>query len=396
MEFLYILGAIGLIGIIMDYISTHEDNKSLKKEIQSFREENISLQKEILLLNSDKNKADFKVNEYRDFVDDTLNHLMVESALLPSLVRWIDRLKKHEDEKLVKYLRTKKHPARKASEEVKLAKAKTREYKKEVELARTRVELYEALAPWLIDFTDYSLEDILFSLREEKESNVLYDDERDPVSKYLTKLEWQQLTVSERNQLALDRYNDPHRKRSLWRIGIAYERFIGYEFEKQGNKVEYYGATHGKQDLGIDLVCTNEKLIFIVQCKRLSRVKGIPVRENIIAQIYGAAQLYKMRNEVTRSVIPVIVTSYELSEEAKSFAQYLNVRVLSNYELSEYPMIKCNISNSTGEWIYHLPMDQQYDKVIIGDNEGEFYATTIAEAEEKGFRRAYRWKGNSE
>ena len=56
-------------------------------------------------------------------------------------------------------------------------------------------------------------------------------------------------------------------------------------------------------------------------------------------------------------------------------------------------MIKCNINQTTGEKIYHLPFDQQYDKCIITPETGEFYAMTVAEAEEAGFRRAMRWKG---
>lgn len=28
-------------------------------------------------------------------------------------------------------------------------------------------------------------------------------------------------------------------------------------------------------------------------------------------------------------------------------------------------------------------------------NKGDFYCETVQEAEEKGFRRAYRWQGNS-
>jgi hypothetical protein len=40
-----------------------------------------------------------------------------------------------------------------------------------------------------------------------------------------------------------------------------------------------------------------------------------------------------------------------------------------------------------------LPFDQQYDNTQI-INEGEFYAETINEAMSKGFRRAYKWKGN--
>ena len=59
--------------------------------------------------------------------------------------------------------------------------------------------------------------------------------------------------------------------------------------------------------------------------------------------------------------------------------------------LGKYPMIKCNIS-SNGNKIYHLPFDQQYDKTLIR-NVGECYVSTVKEAEEKGFRRAFRWKG---
>jgi hypothetical protein len=61
--------------------------------------------------------------------------------------------------------------------------------------------------------------------------------------------------------------------------------------------------------------------------------------------------------------------------------------------MKSYPIIKCNISNSK-EKIYHLPMDQQYDRVIIDPSKGEFYANTIVEAEKAGFRRAFRWQGN--
>ncbi|MFA6944293.1 MAG: hypothetical protein WC220_00200, partial [Pedobacter sp.] len=59
----------------------------------------------------------------------------------------------------------------------------------------------------------------------------------------------------------------------------------------------------------------------------------------------------------------------------------------------KYPVIKCNIA-SDGEKIYHLPFDQQYDKTLIKNN-GEFYAATVREAENKGFRRAFRWRGTN-
>lgn len=331
---------------------------------------------------------------YKKLYDDVLIELKAGSSLLPSLVRWHDNVKQFEDENIVNALVQKRRPAYKAAEETKKAKAQAREAKKELELARNRVQLYESLAPWLIDYTDISLEDMLLSLHEENIKDQYYEEDIDPTAKYISRSEWQQLSPSERNQLALDRYKDPKRKKSLWEVGIEYERFIGYTFEQKGYSVQYHGALNGKEDLGIDLICENDTHILIVQCKRLSRNKEIPVRENVIAQTFGTAQHYKMKKKSKKDVIPVIFTTYELSNEAINFAKYLGVQVMNDVQIKDYPMIKCNISNTNREKIYHLPMDQQYDKVIIGDVEGEFYAWTIKEAESKGFRRAYKWTGN--
>ena len=43
-----------------------------------------------------------------------------------------------------------------------------------------------------------------------------------------------------------------------------------------------------------------------------------------------------------------------------------------------------------GEKIYHLPFDQQYDKTKLEKKYGEFYCKTVKEAEDSGFRRAFR------
>lgn len=87
------------------------------------------------------------------------------------------------------------------------------------------------------------------------------------------------------------------------------------------------------------------------------------------------------------------MTSYQLSDEAKNFAEILNVKYKEQIEFDRYPCIKCNISKN-GERIYHLPFDQQYDSTVIEPNKGEQYAFTTVEAERAGFRRAFRWKGN--
>mgnify|MGYP002679159756 FL=1 len=80
-----------------------------------------------------------------------------------------------------------------------------------------------------------------------------------------------------------------------------------------------------------------------------------------------------------------------MSDAAKEFAKCLEIKVVENDKIKEYPMIKCNINEKNNGKIYHLPFDQQYDNVKI-DKEGEFFAMTVQEAEEAGFRRAKRWR----
>ena len=82
-----------------------------------------------------------------------------------------------------------------------------------------------------------------------------------------------------------------------------------------------------------------------------------------------------------------------MSDIARSFAKSLNIKIYENIPLRRFPMIKCNIGRNE-ERIYHLPFDQQYDVTKINTEKGDCYCDTVAEAEAKGFRRAYRWRGN--
>ena len=89
------------------------------------------------------------------------------------------------------------------------------------------------------------------------------------------------------------------------------------------------------------------------------------------------------------------MTTTELSPEASEVAEALAVRVDKIRLETDYPMIKCNISARNREKIYHLPFDQQYDRVVIGNHAGECYVMTVGEAEAKGFRRAWRYLGDN-
>ena len=398
---LYLAGVVALAAFILGRISRNSDIEAEKRQTESrskqYFETCNELRQSIARLQELRQlhqKCDSRFSVLQKFVDDTLVDWKQQGALLPILREWSERLQIEYDEMVERDMRSQRPPARKAVEQVKVARAEARKHKKEAERLRPQLALYESLAPWLAEYADLTVEDILAGIQEEKELKDFYKSGDDPVSLFVPRAEWANLSEADRNQLALDRYWQGSRRRSAWTAGIQYERYIGYRHEANGYSVEYHGALFGLEDLGIDLVCIKDDEVRIVQCKRLSSSKGIPVRENVIAQIYGAAKYYTMENSQLINAIPVLYTSYECSDTARKFAQLLGVRVFEHVAFQPYPCIKCNISHHNGEKIYHLPFDQKYDGTIIGDNDGEFYAMTVAEAEDSGFRRAYRWVGN--
>lgn len=326
------------------------------------------------------------------FNRDVLSRIRAESALLPSVVEWVDRIQEMIDARDADYLLEKRNRAPKAHEAVLEARADARNWKRQAAVLRNQVALYETQAPWLVETLDYTVDEIaegLAVLAAEEAERVAGAD---PSSAYIGESEWARLSPVERDQLALDRYFE-RRQKSAWLAGIAYERYVGHLYESKGFDVAYQGAVLGVSDLGIDLVCRRGDHYTLVQCKRLSEAKGIPVRENTVAQIYGAALFFAHQRGITAtSVTPVIVTSFELSEQAREFANALGVKFQERRAFTRYPAIKCNVGKH-GERIYHLPFDQQYDVTGVVPADGDYWATSAQEAASLGFRRAFRWQG---
>lgn len=259
---------------------------------------------------------------------------------------------------------------------------KTKMQIEECEEAKYQLAYLLQLFPNLQDIIDTEFHDL---------PSTSFDDlpEHDSVKDYLSKDEYISLSESERNQLALNRYIISHRK-TKWQIGRDYENYIGYEYSQLGYSVDYYGSRMGLMDLGRDLICTKDGKTLIIQCKYWSQNKQI--HENHITQLFGTVTSYCIENNIAkRDIKGILVTNITLSAMAKKIADYLRISYVEDFGMGEYPMIKCNINNKN-EKIYHLPFDQQYDNTVI-NKQGEFLAFTVAEAEERGFRRAYKWNG---
>ncbi len=288
-----------------------------------------------------------------------------------------------------KFLIEKSHPAIKASEIVKALKEKAKNQIFESKQILYRLETLIGIFPELSSYLDD--DEAAMSLSKYESIDDLQEN-YDRVKDYLSKDEYEKLSVDERNQLALDRYQK--RPKSPWRIGVEYEQYIEYLLQQKGFETIPFGSQMGVNDLGRDIIAkrieNGQYVTYIIQCKNWSRKKRKEIHENVVCQIYGTALEYELSNNSFEKVVPVIVSTVPLSKMAQKFANKLGVKIYVK-AAGNPPLIKCNINN-TGEKIYHLPFDQQYYRTEI-KNEGECCVYTVKDATQKGFRRAKKYYG---
>lgn len=289
-----------------------------------------------------------------------------------------------QDSQLVNLLKFKNKPAVSASFTVAEVAKQRRELLYKNKILQYLVDTYEEYFPELIELKAELLEDVTTDPVITKE----YTEEelQDESTRYLTREEYRKLGSVERNQMALDRYWG--RKKTNGEIGRMYERYIGYYYESRGYDVEYFGIFKGLEDRGRDVIARKGNEEIIAQCKNWSSFKTI--HEKHVFQLFGSIFQYKVQHGNGKNVVGAFYTTTKLSDWARLFATQLGVEVHEQFKMpKDYPCIKCNVSVK-GDKIYHLPFDQQYDRINMNKRKGEFFCASIAEAEQKGFRRALR------
>lgn len=311
-----------------------------------------------------------------------------------------------QDLRQAEYLQHKSHPAPRAAQRVREIASQRRIAEKLYRVLSYQLQYYENLFPWLVDFRAEDVDDLIMQIMEKKRGGEDREEPDDAAKKYLTEAEYHRLSTVEKYQLALDRYW--REKKSKWKIGRDYERYIGYLYETNGHSVYYQGIIEGLEDLGRDLIAIGGDKTEVIQCKYWSQERT--VHEKHIFQLFGTTIEYWLKHRekeksLQLELLPELlqkekiratfVTSTKLSEKARNFAKVLGVQVLENFPFQRYPSIKCNVSRRTGEKIYHLPFDQQYDRTLVEEERNECYVETVAEAEAHGFRRAFRWRGEA-
>ncbi len=326
---------------------------------------------------SDYNKLTCDLNTYIEHRNDDLKNIFsnCDHAFSYVATLYADYLLV-DYENASKYLLNKKRPATSEGLRIGALKLQTKSYL--VELNKTKYQLNYLLNsyPELEEFIE---SDDDGDKEESARSNDKIPDDT-----------WRSLSESQKSQLLLTNYLN--RRKSKWEIGRDYELYVGYKYSLQGYSVDYFGSYNGLEDLGRDLIVKKGGETGIIQCKYWSSKKQI--HEKHIAQLYGTVVSYIIENNYIPSLVHgIFITNISLSDTAKKFADFLDIKYKENYPIGEFPRIKCNISkdeygNETK--IYHLPTDQQYDNVKI-EHRGECFAFTVDEAEKLGFRHAYKW-----
>lgn len=345
---------------------------------------NLQLQKDLEFwskkynaLLSDYNKLTCDLNTYIEHRNDDLKNIFsnCDHAFSYVATLYADYLLV-DYENASKYLLNKKRPATSEGLRIGALKLQTKSYL--VELNKTKYQLNYLLNSYP------ELEELIESDDDgDKEESARSNDK-------IPDDTWRSLSESQKSQLLLTNYLN--RRKSKWEIGRDYELYVGYKYSLQGYSVDYFGSYNGLEDLGRDLIVKKKGETGIIQCKYWSSKKQI--HEKHIAQLYGTVVSYIIENNYIPSLVHgIFITNISLSDTAKKFADFLDIKYKENYPIGEFPRIKCNISkdeygNETK--IYHLPTDQQYDNVKI-EHRGECFAFTVDEAEKLGFRHAYKW-----
>lgn len=349
--------------------------KNLKEEKKK-EQEKIKKAKQQITKLAKEQKAAEKIRQ--EYLQEITSIVEAKCNGYPQLASIMAELQTLYYEKIAASLLTKPIKARKASIEIKELRKTYRSSLAEKKILEYKLAYIESMFPNINDIFDSGF-------TEEQEHFVLETRENtDPVRFFVSDEDYHALSVSEKNQLALDRYVEG--RKSKWQIGRDYEMYIGYHCARLGYHVTYTGIIQKLEDMGRDLIAMNGNKIYIIQCKRWSKEKTI--HEKHIFQLFGTVVLYNI-DHPKHPATGVFVSTTQLSPKAQKIAEELNIQIML-VNSGDFPRIKCNINRSTGEKIYHLPFDQQYDSVVIDESDGECYAFTVKQAEEKGFRRALK------
>lgn len=117
--------------------------------------------------------------------------------------------------------------------------------------------------------------------------------------------------------------------------GKEFEKFIGRRFEELGYIVVYHGIEKGKFDQGIDLICTKDNELALVQCKNWKINNKYKINHEKLKAFIGSCTEYVNNNKLFHKNIKLkfIVSNDILDKSGKKF---LEKSKTLEYEILEF------------------------------------------------------------
>lgn len=359
-----------------------ENEKRIALEFEKKKRKEIEA-KEVLLLNKENelNSKEKIVNEKILRLNNSRDSLRTSFATGRNwLASMITEAEINSDKGLENFLKYKKKPAITAAENVKNIASEKREWMQKAKDLEYQIKQLEEYFPFL--------EEYKHAIQEELVTSIHPDPNVDPVIKFLSVEEWNKLSMLEREQMALERYLLGASTNS-WEAGLKYERYLGYLYEEEGWNVEYVGAIKGLDDYGRDLICSKSNVVRVIQAKRWSDRTVIHMKH--VVQLFGTSLLLKHERKYEETPISILVSTTAFADDAIFAAKALGVKLEVKPFDKIYPAIKFHKSR-TGEPLYHLPYDQQYDRIKMNISKGDKFLTSVEHAKKLGARRAQQYQ----
>jgi HJR/Mrr/RecB family endonuclease len=105
--------------------------------------------------------------------------------------------------------------------------------------------------------------------------------------------------------------------------GKEFEEFVAGHFKLDGYEIRLNGIKEGKKDKGIDIICTKDEELILIQCKNWKEDSKYKINHEKLKAFVGCCTEYVNENKLFDKNIKLkfITSNYILDESGKKFLQ---------------------------------------------------------------------------
>ena len=113
------------------------------------------------------------------------------------------------------------------------------------------------------------------------------------------------------------------RMKELKQKGREYEEFVAGYYKLEGYEVNLHGIKKGKKDKGIDIICTKDEELILIQCKNWKEDSSYKINHEKLKAFVGCCTEYVNENKLfDRNVkLKFITSNYILDTSGKKFLE---------------------------------------------------------------------------